>query len=349
MTRFRKVLLKLHLWIGLGAGLLMAFIAVTGGIIAFGDEIDRLLNPSLMTVRSQGRRMTPAEMVALVQREAPGAPVVGFAQPPSDTIAPFVMQRADRVYVDPHAGRILGRRDVRVGLVAQVHQLHTKLMYGRTGSLVVGWTTVLLLFLTISGIVLWWRRMIVATHLSYSWWRINFDLHNLTGIYASVFLLVMSLTGVLITFGGTLKPLVYKVTGEPPAAEEIEVELKKGVPRIGWDEAMAIADKALPGASTTFVMAPAGRNRMFQVGKRFPEDRTPGGRSGVGIHPQTGEVLEVRNSRTAHPGVKVFNWNRPLHTGDVLGLPTRILWSVACLFMVLQTATGFLIWLKRRG
>jgi len=37
-----------------------------------------------------------------------------------------------------------------------------------------------------------------------------------------------------------------------------------------------------------------------------------------------------------------------LHTGDIFGWPTRILYSAAALILVIQVVTGFAVWLRRR-
>ena len=347
MRVVRTVLLKLHLWIGLGGGLLIAFIAITGAMLVWTDEIDRSLNPSMMTVRPQeAPRLTSGQLIDAFEKANPGQRVASFFVPPSPSIAPYGIVRVDRVFMDPYTARVLGRRDVRVGFMVKVHQLHTKLLAGKVGEQIVGYTAVALLFISISGIWLWWKRRILSTRRTASWWRINFDLHNFTGIYSAVFLIVMCLSGMLMSFS-TLGSLVYKVAGEPPDTDEPEVEWQKGVPRISWDRALDAADKALPGARTTFIQGANPRKGYFQVSKRFPEDGTPGGRSRVCVQGQTGEVLQVINSRLVHPSTKVFNWNRPIHTGDVGGMPTRILWFISCVLVLAQAITGFLIWWKR--
>lgn len=349
MAAVRKVLLKLHLWIGLGAGLIMAFTAVTGAVLVWTDEIDRLLNPAMMTVKPppNAQRLTPGQIIDGFEKANRGQRVQSFFLPASASVAPYAIARTDRVFFDPYTGRVLGKRDVREGFVVTVHNLHTKLLAGRVGEQIVGWSTVALLFITLSGIWLWWKRKILITRRSSSWWRINFDIHNLTGIYSAVFLIAMCLSGILMAFNPTLGPLVYKVTGEPPDWDQPEVEWQKGVPRISWDRALEVANQALPGARPTFIQGANPRFGFFAVSYRFPEDGTPGGRSRVYVHGQTGEVLDVVNSRLVHPGVKVFNWNRPIHTGDVGGPTTRILWFTAALLVFAQALSGFLIWWKR--
>jgi uncharacterized iron-regulated membrane protein len=44
-----------------------------------------------------------------------------------------------------------------------------------------------LLFLAITGLILWWRRKVFTVRLSGRSTRLNFDLHNALGIYMSIF------------------------------------------------------------------------------------------------------------------------------------------------------------------
>ena len=68
------------------------------------------------------------------------------------------------------------------------------------------------------------------------------------------------------------------------------------------------------------------------------------------IDQYTGQVLWSRTAREAPTGWRyVKEWNREIHTGDIFGIPTRILASIASLMLVLQLATGVVMWWKRRS
>ena len=40
--------------------------------------------------------------------------------------------------------------------------------------------------------------------------------------------------------------------------------------------------------------------------------------------------------------------NRAIHTGDLLGIPSKILMSLASLMAVVQVVTGVVMWFKRK-
>jgi uncharacterized iron-regulated membrane protein len=110
----------------------------------------------------------------------------------------------------------------------------------------------------------------------------------------------------------------------------------------------AIALHTEPGARVTSMQGLGVMGKPIRVWMKFPEDRTPAGRTNLFLDPVSGEVLSAQSSRTAPIGFRVVKlWNRQIHTGDIFGLPTRILACVASLALPLLAVTGPLIWWGR--
>lgn len=94
---------------------------------------------------------------------------------------------------------------------------------------------------------------------------------------------------------------------------------------------------------------PEDAKDSYNVRMRFPEDRTPGGRSWVSVDQSSGKVLVVQNSRTAPLAARAELLNRQIHTGDIFGTPSRIVMSASSLLVVLQAFSGMVIWWKRKS
>ena len=62
----------------------------------------------------------------------------------------------------------------------------------------------------------------------------------------------------------------------------------------------------------------------------------------------TGKVLFVEGSRTAPAGTRLVIANRALHTGDIFGVPSKTVASLASLLLVVQAISGIAMWWKRR-
>jgi uncharacterized iron-regulated membrane protein len=82
--------------------------------------------------------------------------------------------------------------------------------------------------------------------------------------------------------------------------------------------------------------------------QRFPEDKTPAGRSFTTIDPKTGAVLSVGSSRTAPlTQTALVQWTREIHTGTLFGLPTQILAAFFALLLSVLALTGPFICLNK--
>ncbi len=347
----RTAFLKLHLWVGLAAALLVTSLGVTGTILVFENEIDRALNP-MMKVAPQSGNLSIAQLTDAVSKQFQ-RPVINVGMNPRPDLAWQLMVPAGKqitlVYVNPHTGRITGSRLFRTSFMFYVHQFHTNLLLGKKGSLWVGYGNACLMFLIATGVVLWWKRKLLRHETSASCRRVTFDLHHLSGIYSLVFLLGIAGTGLFMSFPNQMYPVVEVFTGdtakeEPEEKPESTLPAQKGAPGLTPDQALAIAQAQLPGATPTFLSIPLAPKATYQISFKYPEDRTPGGRSRVELDRYSGTVLWTDNSRKVASGPRFANNVRPLHTGDIYGWPSRIFYALASFSVVVQAITGIIIW-----
>ncbi|MCU1233402.1 MAG: Propeptide, PepSY amd peptidase [Candidatus Solibacter sp.] len=350
----RTAFLKLHLWVGLAAALLVTALAITGTMLVFENEIDRALNP-MMKVAPQAGNRPIAEIVDRVRQQFK-RPVLNVGMNPHPDLAWQLMvpvgKQITLVYVDPHTAQVTGSRPFRTSFMFYVHQFHTNLLLGKKGELWVGYGNACLMFLLITGVILWWKRKMLTVETSASWRRINFDLHHVSGIYSLVFLFVIVGTGLLMSFPNQMYPMVELFTGdtakeEPEEKPESTPPAQRGAPSLTPDQALAIAQAQLPGASPTFMTVPLAPKQTYNISFKYPEDGTPGGRSHVELDRYSGAVLWVDNTRKVATGPRFANNVRPLHTGDIYGWPSRIFYALASFSVVIQAITGVIIWALR--
>src|ERR1019366_3435233 len=111
--------------------------------------------------------------------------------------------------------------------------------------------------------------------------RFWFDVHAAVEIVSFVFLLLLTVTGLMIGFEGATTPLLYKITGSQPSPPpRAEITAPPGARPITPDQAFNVARAALPGAAAFLINVPEPHEPYF-VRMRYPEDLTPGGRSRV--------------------------------------------------------------------
>ena len=129
------------------------------------------------------------------------------------------------MYVDQYTGEVKGKSE-RSGFFMFMFRMHRWLLDSMNsgnegifwGKVIVGVSTLLLVFVLISGIVIWWPRTRKALKNSLKitetkgWKRFWYDLHVAGGMYALIFLLAVALTGLTWSFSW-YRTAFYKVFG----------------------------------------------------------------------------------------------------------------------------------------
>ena len=351
--RLRTVLFNTHLCLGLAAAVFVTILGVTGSIMAFEPEIEHVTHPHRWYVSPPpgARALSLRELSERVQRAYPGDTVQGYyvSTQPGLSYQIYLTQRV--VYLDQYSGAVLDVDGGGPDWLNVVHQMHLRLLIqsrGDPGKKTVTAAAAVLLLMSLSGLYLWWPLKRVRISWDGGNRRSWFDLHNASGVLAFAFLLILTGTGLVMGFERSSTALFYRATGSQPSPRpDLHVTPVPGVTPIGADSAFAIARAALPGAAP-FAMNLPPPGQAIVVRARFPEDRTPGGRSIVVLDPYTGRVRFAEGSRTAPAGARWVIANRALHTGDIFGLPSKFVMSLASLGAVLQVISGVMMWLKRK-
>lgn len=343
----RKTLFNLHLYGALIVGLFVVIIGVTGSIMAFEDDLDHLFNPRLFHVQAAGSMLPVADLFRAAAAAFPGEKInnLKLPQSPTDTVT-FRVRGPQQVFLNPYTGRILGSRSPST-LLQTIHTIHLTLLMGPTGRTIVTSVTGVLLFLVISGIYLWWPLKRTSIKWGASARRINFDIHNVSGIYSAVFLLVLGTTGIVVHYDNDVERYLHRREGTRPIPRNTPSVFHPGMTRITPDQAVQDAVAALPGTKALTLTLPANPKASYLVTLRYPEDLTPGGRSWANVDQFSGKVVNFQSSRTAPGASRAIILNRAIHTGDLFGYPSKILVSLSGLMLIIQAITGYYLWWKK--
>jgi uncharacterized iron-regulated membrane protein len=342
----RKLVLNLHLYTALIMGVFIVILGVTGSIMAFEDQIDHVTHPHLFFVTPQARPLALAELATAATRRFPGEEALFFGMSASPNLSYYVAFDSGNVYVDPYTGEVLGVRNGPTWL-SYVHQFHLRLSAGDVGKKFVAWVGVVTLFLLLSGLYLWWPLKRATIKWDAAPKRLWFDVHSAVGIFSLVFLLLLTVTGIVIGFESVSTPFFFIITHSEPLRTSVRATARPGVVRLTPDQAVDAARAAVPGATPIAVNVP-GPTGVYRVALRYPEDLTPGGRSRVFVDPYGGAILQAESSRRTAAGTRMVNANRAIHTGDIYGLPSKAVMSIASLMAALQVFSGVMLWWKRR-
>jgi len=345
-------LLVIHRWLALVVGAIVIVVAMSGAAISFEGAV----RESQAAHVTPGGRTLSLDSVAMLARNAAGGGALTLVD---------LGGRADRAWgfaltagtgtltvnVNPYTGEVLPAPAAPSWLartVRRLHQLHTSLLAGHIGSVLVGFVALASLVLVITGLLLWWRDRLWRVRWSASWKRVVFDLHHALGVFAAVVLLVICGTAVTMRYGDLINRQVLKLDHAPASTgPPIALPAAPGATAIGLDSIVHLASAAVPGAPLTVVQLPADGPALVTL--RYREDHTPAGRSRVYIDRYRGTVLRATGMRTAGLGTWLLNIERPLHTGEIFGAMTQVIWLLASLILASQAATGTLMWWNGRA
>jgi uncharacterized iron-regulated membrane protein len=276
----------------------------------------------------------------------PGETFVGCAPPEAaDRSFMFYATSRNYIYVDPYTGDVLGAKPLQAGLRRKLFLIHSQLMAGKVGHTIVVASTIVSIFLIVTGVVLWWRFKIFGVKWRAGWWRLNFDLHSALGLYSAVVFFVLALTGVMIAYDGAIYPAILRMSGNPPPAA-LQSTFREGTgPTL--DDVIATAERTLPGARIMVVSLPNKATDVFSVYARFPEDTSASGKSRIRIDRYSGAVLWVKDTREANWGQHLVDIVDSIHFGDIFGTPTRIIAFLISFLVAGQVLSGFFIWWKK--
>lgn len=357
--RVRAIVRRVHRWLGLSAGILLATTGLAGSILVFREPLDRWLAPGLLVVRPGTTRASLQLVLDEVARTHPADHVTRVRVPSraDGSYEIWLERRGDEryVYADPYTGRILGERGASSYPLGWLFAWHTKLLSGRTGQQVIGALGVLLFALSVSGIILWWPRQgaLVGPSLSValrsSAARVNYDLHRAAGFYASWLLLGASVTGLSLVFPAAFQRGLEAATRSAPGPTAPRARSATILSPLPLDTLLTIAERAQPGGAVSYIYLASGEpGSTVRIRKRLPGELHQNGKSFVHLDPRTGAVLLAEDGRAASFGGRAYSALYPIHTGASLGLPTRLLAMTTGLAPTLLAVTGTAIWWRRR-
>lgn len=386
----KKAFRKIHLWLSVPFGLIITVICFSGAALVFEDEVMELCRRDLYYVEKVSGDPLPVEyLIEKVSETLPdGVAVTGISiSSDAERTCRVSLSKPRRasVYVDQYTGEVKGRYE-RAPFFLTMFRLHRWLLDSMKpdggifwGKMVVGVSTLMFVFVLVSGIVIWWPRTKKALKNSLKIAvgkgrrRFWYDLHVAGGMYALVLLLAMALTGLTWSFSW-YRAGFYKVFG---------VEMKQ---RAGHGALQTVhgTPQTVHGALQTVHGGKSGRNSS-EEGRGNREHTSPyacwqqvyeelkarnagykqitvsNGSASVSFerfgnqraadryafNPQDGEITEVTLYKDTDASGKMRGWIYSVHVGSWGGMFTRILTFIAALLGGTLPLTGYYLWLRR--
>ena len=361
-------------------GLVISITCFTGAMLIFETEITESVQRDLYYVDSvDGEPMPLPELLSRVEptlEEGQRITGVTISDDSARTYKVNLSQpKRAAIYVDQYSGEVLGQAE-RLEFFRTMFLLHRWLMDERPednnaifwGKMIVGVSTLMFVVILISGIVIWVPRSITAWRnrskitVTKGWHRFWYDLHVAGGIYATLLLLAMALTGLTWSFEWYREDF-YKLFG----VELAEQSKTAAMPESGDAAQRAQAGRAGRDAEKRVDASPyiawdaAYRNVRNVVGDDARITLSKGSASvslsGWGnqrasdkylFDDATGEITSTELYADSDRSRKIRGWIFSVHVGNWGGLLTRVLWFLAAMIGATLPLTGYYLWIKRK-
>lgn len=373
----RNFFKQLHIWLSIPFGLVISITCFTGAVLIFETEITESVQREYYYVESV--KSEPLPLDELLNRVEPmlkeGQRITGvtISDDPERTYKVNLSQpKRAAIYVDQYSGEVLGEAG-RLEFFRTMFLLHRWLMDSRPedgsaifwGKMIVGVSTLMFVIILLSGIVIWVPKSIKAWKnrskiaVTKGWHRFWYDLHVAGGIYATLLLLAMALTGLTWSFEWYRNDF-YKLFGveiqeksksaEAPKQER-DVQRERGVrglahrfdlsPYIAWDRAYRnVREVVEPGTRITISQGSADVS-LAGWGNQRASDK-------YNFDNATGEITSVELYSDSQRSRKIRGWIFSVHVGNWGGILTRILWFLAAMIGATLPLTGYYLWIKRK-
>ncbi|MCR8559499.1 PepSY domain-containing protein [Mucilaginibacter sp. BJC16-A38] len=364
MTPFKKAILFLHRWLGFITGLVVFIVSITGCIFCFQDEIQDAIHRYRKVEVQNKQYLAPSALKQTALKQHPGAKANYIYYYGKDRPAAVLVNHPKTgfkyVYINPYTGVIAHTEDPQSNFFIVVEYIHLYLLLPpKIGTLVVGISVIIFVLIMITGIVLWWPKRKTDRKRSFKikwngrWRRVNYDLHNVLGFYATSIAIILAITGLSIAFDW-VRNGIYNVAnlGTIHASEKSIFKsdslLKSAtINKPVIDRALLVAQSKSPAAEMFLIYdddAIAGTVGVTAYAKTLHFYNS----DSYTFDKYSGKLLQLLPHTKKSPGMKMNEMNYDIHVGQILGFAGKIIAFLASLICASLPITGFIIWWGKR-
>lgn len=346
---------ELHTWGGLLFGWLLFVIFFTGTLTIFEPELTHWMQPSVRISPTEA-----AQAVAVAEKKlrqlAPQADSWMIVLPQDRHQNLKIIWKKDKVtlerYIDPQTGGIIKAPASEGGeFFADFHyQLHS----GKTGLWIVSFASVAMLAALISGILI--RKQVFREFFQLRWRRTWLSAHTVSGVLTLPFVLLITYTGLTITFFLALQTVPQLLYGSSWKGPALVASQNFDRPRANVPGEITSLSRLVPQAEGDL-----GRDKIFLIRVTNPGDRN----AVVTFFRSINDTVVAMSSKTAFDGItgeklgSQSSWNTfvhiyrtlvGLHIGRFGGYPISWLYFAAGLISSAMIAAGLVFFtVKRRS
>jgi uncharacterized iron-regulated membrane protein len=370
---WRRFLYKIHFWLGIISGIVLFVVCLSGTLLVFRLEIIAFFEQDKYSIaRSDKLPISIEDLIAQVEQNTNGK-VFRLGIDNCNDKAYRMMVKIDNgknsegkpifrdeiCHVDPYTGEVLAKHfSPLTEFFRIVTVIHRRLFLPQPyGKIIVGSATLIFIIVALTGFCLWlpanfhnkkaWTNSFLIrfrkrkNHLFY-------ELHKTLGFYALIPTLVMALTGLTLSF-----KWYYNGIRTIFHAQYVESSPIKSPPKYPNAKRLPLefftkkADELIEQKGYRTFSIPEQEDSPLVVRESWLGTWNSGEWNKIQFDQYTGEVLKFERFGDLPIGSKFISLFYVLHVGSILGLPTKIIYFLACLFATTLPITGVIFWSRK--
>lgn len=359
----RKVIFWLHLCLGVIGGIVIFIMCVTGAALSFEKNITEYFERDQRYV-AVGETRLPTD--AILQKVIDAKPKV---KPASISVtndpaaaATVSLGRDGQVFVDPYTGNITGEGSSAArGFFRFMTDLHRYIAMsgdGRAvGKAITGACNLMFLCLAITGIYIWLPRRLSLKHVRPNLWfrstksgkARDFNWHNTIGFWTSLVLVILTITGTVISYQWAGN-LVYTLTGnevpqqQTPPQQGQQNDQQFVIPS-NVNSLWAAAEAQTQGWKSISLRLPVTKDATFTIDEG--KSLNIFGRSTLTLDAASASVTKWEPYAEVNSARALRSWFRFTHTGESFGTVGQFIGFVACIGGTVLVYTGLALAVRR--
>ncbi len=367
----RTVVFWLHLFVAITISSVVLMMSVTGILLTYESQINKWDLREFRTSPSVDTSALPIDTILESVAEFDHTLEVSAITIRSDTQEPVTINVGGGLLLlaDQYSGKVMGTNDrpIRRGLrtIMYWHRWFALEGDNRTfGRAITGAANLGFLFLILSGFYLWLPKSYSRKTLRRIVWfqsglrgkAKNFNWHSVIGIWTVLPLIIIVISGSVISYRWASNTVYYLVGESPPARSPSSntTTVEQTAPIIDeiqdpvsyqqiFDRA---ADDAVNWRSITIRIPQGNSDRVVALVDRG-SGRQPSKQFELVFDRNTGSLAERAGYPTYSQGRKIRRWLRFAHTGEVFGLAGQTLVGIVTLGTTILVWTGLAMTWRR--
>lgn len=330
--------------------------SVTGAILIYAKDIQRLIHPELWTVEPQQTAIaypTLLDTIAVQTKQQ-----VTLLMPEQKPQLAWQAQLANKQYVsiNPYTANILLQYDYYSTVYGFTMALHRWLLYENANAQrpLRNWVSICAVIFIINmliGVYIWIKpknrikRLVIKPKAKLR--ILLYQLHTVLGVYLFALLILVAYTGIAFNFKDETKAILEFVTQNNvesrPKAPILQVPTQ--IEHANFAVALNNALQTFPQGELFRIYLPKQATEPLALRIKNPSESHA--YSWVWANQYTGQVLQTYDASKANLTTQAWNFKYKFHIGDFAGSLIQALWLLIAFMPLFFTATGLYFWFKR--